>query len=173
MTILVLLQILILVAITIYFAQWRTDQQRRKEQTWETLLARLCPDWSARDLSDHFLWKEDLNATPEIVWQRLEGPKGLWVMYENSRVMLEMADFAARNNPSIDPLLLESLREDALQLRISVLGGLAQYGFSHTSDAVRVNAYRAASHYTVMAARLTHLLQDHAARILPDFVAAM
>jgi hypothetical protein len=36
-----------------------------------------------------------------------------------------------------------------------------------------VNAFRAASIYTSMAARMTQLLQDHAAVVLPDFVAAM
>jgi hypothetical protein len=36
-----------------------------------------------------------------------------------------------------------------------------------------VNAYRAASMYTGMAARMTQLLQEHAAVMVPDFVAAM
>jgi hypothetical protein len=50
---------------------------------------------------------------------------------------------------------------------------LAQYAFSQTSEGVRVNAFRAAAMYTAMAARMTQLLQEHAAGILPDFVAAM
>jgi hypothetical protein len=36
-----------------------------------------------------------------------------------------------------------------------------------------VNAFRAASIYTGMAARMTQLLQDNAAVMVPDFVAAM
>jgi hypothetical protein len=36
-----------------------------------------------------------------------------------------------------------------------------------------VNAFRAASMYTGMAARMTQLLQAHAAVMVPDFVAAM
>jgi hypothetical protein len=70
-------------------------------------------------LSDHFLWKEGLSATPEDAWQRMEGPKGLWVMYQNARVMLEMADYAARNSESVDRLLVETLRSDAMQIRLS------------------------------------------------------
>ena len=41
------------------------------------------------------------------------------------------------------------------------------------SEGVRVNAFRATSMYTGMAARMTQLLQENAAIVLPDFVAAM
>jgi hypothetical protein len=94
-------------------------------------------------------------------------------MYQNARVMLEMADFAALNSPDVDKLMLETLRSDAMQIRLCVLMALAQYACSQASEGVRVNAYRAATMYAAMAARLTRLLQDHAAVIVPDFVAAM
>jgi hypothetical protein len=87
--------------------------------------------------------------------------------------MLEMADYAAKNCDNVDRLLLETLRSDAMQIRVCVLMALAQYAFSQTSEGVRVNAFRAAAMYTAMAARMTQLLQEHAAGILPDFVAAM
>jgi RES domain-containing protein len=103
----------------------------------------------------------------------MEGPKGLWAMYQNARVMLEMADYAAKNSDEVDRLLLETLRSDAMQIRLCVLMALGQYAFSQASEGVRVNAFRAASMYTGMAARMTQLLQDHAAVIVPDFVAAM
>ena len=124
-------------------------------------------------MSDQFLWKEGVSATPEDAWKRMEGPKGLWTMYQNARVMLEMADYADRHSDNVDRLLLETLRSDAMQIRVCVLMALAQYGFSQASEGVRVNAYRAASIYTGMAARLTQVLQEHAAVIVPDFVAAM
>ncbi|MGA3265101.1 MAG: hypothetical protein ABSC47_13770 [Terracidiphilus sp.] len=124
-------------------------------------------------MSDHFLWKEGLNATPEDAWQRMEGPKGLWVMFQNARVMLEMADYAAKHCKDVDRLLLETLRSDAMQIRLCVIMALAQYAFSQASEGVRVNAYRAAQMYTGMAARMTQLLQENAAVIVPDFVAAM
>jgi hypothetical protein len=94
-------------------------------------------------------------------------------MYQNARVMLEMADFADRNSGSVDRLVLETLRSDAMQIRLCVLMALAQYGFSQAGEGVRVNAFRAASIYTGMSARMTQLLQEHAAMIVPDFVAAM
>jgi hypothetical protein len=171
--ILTLLQIVAVAGVALFLIKWRAALRRRNERTWDSLLARLRPDWSARELSDHFLWKEGLNATPEDAWQRMDGPKGLWAMYQNAQVMLEMADFAAKNSEAVDRLLLETLRSDAMQIRVCVLMALAQYGFSKASEGVRINAFRAASMYTSMAARTTQMLQEHAAVVLPDFVAAM
>jgi hypothetical protein len=170
---LLVLQIAAVVAIALILVKWRKGVQRRNAQTWDTLLARLRPEWSARELSDHFLWQEGLSATPEDAWRRMEGPKGLWVIYQNARIMQEMADFAAKNCDTIDRLLIETLHSDAMQIRVCVLAALTQYAFRHASEGVRVNAYRAASMYTGMAARMTQLLQEHAAVMVPDFVAAM
>ena len=171
--ILSVLQVAVIAIIAFYLVRWRIAAGRRNAQTWNSLLARLRPDWSGRDLSEHFLWKEGLSATPEDAWQRMEGAKGLWAMHQNARVMLEMADFAARNSDGVDRLLVETLRSDAIQIRLLVLVALVQYAFSQASEGVRVNGFRAAQMYTGMAARMTQLLQDHAALVVPDFVAAM
>jgi hypothetical protein len=170
---LILLQIVAIACLGVYFIRWRRGVRRRNTQSWESLFARLRPDWSARELSDQFLWKEGLNATPQDAWQRMEGPKGLWVMYQNSQTMLEMADYAARNSETVDRLLLETLRSDAMQIRVCVLMALAQYAFSKASEGVRINAFRAATMYTGMAARMTQMLQEYAPAMVPDFVAAM
>ncbi|MGB7546772.1 MAG: hypothetical protein WBM14_03405 [Terracidiphilus sp.] len=170
--ILTLLQIATFVTVALCFGYWRAGVRRRNSRSWESILVRLRPDWSARELSNHFLWKEGLNTTPAETWERIQGAYGLWAMYQNARVMLEMADYAARNSNTIDRELLATLRSDAMQIRVCVLAALAQYAFSHASEGVRVNAFRAASMYTGMAARMTQLLQENAAVVLPDFVAA-
>ena len=171
--IMISLEIAAFLIIGFYFYRVRAAARRRNEQSWDSLLSRLCPNWSARELSDQFLWKEGLNATPEDAWKRMEGPKGLWVMHQNARVMMEMADYAAKNSATVDRLLLETLRSDAMQIRVCVLMALAQYGFSRAGEGVRVNAYRAATMYTGMAARMTQMLQESAPVMVPDFVAAM
>ena len=171
--ILIALQVVLVAGLGVYFFHWRNAVRKRNAQTWDSLLARLRPDWSARELSDQFLWKEGLNATPEDAWQRMEGPKGLWVMYQNARTMMEMADFAAKNSTTVDRLLLETLRSDAMQIRVCVLMALAQYAFTKAGEGVRVNAFRAATMYTGMAARMTQLLQENNPMMVPDFVAAM
>jgi hypothetical protein len=171
--ILIVLQIAVVLCLGVYLIRWRSGVRRRNAQSWDSLIARLRPDWSARELSDQFLWKEGLNATPQDAWQRMEGPKGLWVMYQNAQTMMEMADFAAKNSDTVDRLLLETLRSDAMQIRVCVLMALAQYAFSRAGEGVRVNAFRAATMYTGMAARMTQLLQENAPVMVPDFVAAM
>lgn len=168
-----LLQIVVIAAVAYYLCRWRKSVRRRNSQTWDSLLAELRPDWSARELSERFLWKEGLDATPEEAWRRMEGPKGLWVMFQNARVMMEMADFAAKHCEGVDPVLVSTLHSDALQIRVCVLAALAQYALTVAGEGVRVNAFRAAQMYTGMAARTTQLLQNHAASLVPDFVAAM
>ena len=156
-----------------YLGHWYSRVRKRNAQSWESLLARLRPDWSARELGDHSLWQEALNATPEDAWMRMEGPRGMWAMYENAQVMMEMADYAARNADNVDRLLLENLRSDAMQIRVCVFSALAQYAFSKASDGIRVNAFRTASVYAHMAAQLTEFLHESVAGMVPDFVAAM
>ena len=168
-----LIQIATLVIVALYLGRWRESVRRRNSQSWDSLLLRLRPDWSARELSDHFLWKEGVNATPEETWKRIQGAHGLWAMYQNSRVMLEMADYAFRHCESANRELIETLRSDAMQIRVCVLMALAQYGFSKAGEGVRINAFRAATMYTGMAARMTQLLQENAPVMVPDFVAAM
>ena len=123
-----LLQIAIVSALLIYFGKWRGNMRRRNIQSWDSLLCQLRSDWSARELSEQFLWKEGLAATTEDIWQRLDGPRGLWAMFQNARVMLEMADYANRNSAPgsspIDPMVLETLRSDAMQIRFCVLMAL-------------------------------------------------
>ena len=171
--ILPLLQIALLTIVALYLARWRENTRRKSVQSWDSLIARLRPDWSARDLSDHFLWKEGVNVTPEETWTRIRGAHGLWAMYQNAKIMLEMADYAARFCESVDRDLIATLRSDALQIRVCVLMALVQYACTQASEGVRVNSFRAASMYTGMAARMTQLLQQNAALMVPNFVAAM
>src|SRR5437868_14743490 len=100
--ILILIQVVVIAAVVGFFLRWRAGVRRRNSQSWDSLLARLRPEWSARELSEQFLWKEGLNATPDDAWQRMEGPKGLWVMFQNARTMIELADFATRNSNDVD-----------------------------------------------------------------------
>jgi hypothetical protein len=168
-----MLQIVTVAALAWYLGCWSARIRRRNAQSWESLLAQLRPEWSARELSEQFLWREDLSVTSEDVWQRLDGPRGLWVIFQNTRVLLEMADYADHHGTGVDPMLLANLRSDAMQIRLCVLMAMAQYAFSQASEGVRVNALRAAGLYTGMAARMTRLLQENAATVLPDYVAAM
>jgi hypothetical protein len=171
-----ILQIAAIVPVAIFLTRWRSGLRRRNTQSWDSLVTRLQPGWSARDLSVHFLSKEGLNTTPGETWERMHGFQGIRAMYHNAGVMLEMADYAAQNsdpNAPIDRMLLETLRSDAMQIRTGALRVLAHCAFNQASESVRSNAFHVASMYTGMAARMAQLLQVSAPDMLPDFVAAM
>ena len=93
-------------------------------------------------------------------------------MYRNAGVIQQIADYAMRNGDNVDHLLIETLRSDATQIRMCVLMTLAQYSLSRASEGVRMNAYRAASMYTGMAARMSQLLTQSAAMQAPSLVGA-
>lgn len=171
--ILTFLQIAVVAIVAILLVRWRAALSRRNAQSWDSLVVRLRPEWSVRGLSDHFLEKEGLNTTPEETWDRIQGLRGLRAMYQNARVMLEMADYAARNCDSPDLELLATLRSDAMQIRTLTLMTFAQYALNKASENVRMNAFRVTSMYTGMTARMAQLLQENAAVLVPDFVAAM
>jgi hypothetical protein len=168
-----LLSIAALAATTVILARWRVQARQRSHQTWDSLVAQLQPDWSMRELRDPSVLKEKLSTSLSEKWQLLEGARGLWVMHENARVMMEMADYAARNSESVDRKLIETLRSDAMRIRQFVMIALVQYAFTELNENICMNAYRAASIYIELASRLTELVQQSTGAMLPEFVAAM
>jgi hypothetical protein len=168
-----LLQIGAIMALAVHLLRWRAGARRRNEQSWDSLVARLQLDCTTSRLGDQSIWHENMHLTPEEKWQLICGAHGLWTMYENARVMLEMADFAARNNDSVDRELLATLRSDAMQIRICVLTALTKYAFSHVNESICVNVSRAALMYTEMAARTAELLGANGGHMVPNFVGAM
>ena len=170
---LAVLQIGAVVLVVAYLGYLRVSMCRRSKQSWESLIARLQTGWSGRQLSEHFLWKEGLSSTPEATWEHIQGTRGLWAMFKNAGVMLQMADYASRHAENVDPELLRTLRSDAMQIRFCALMTISQCALGQVSDSVRFNAFRAASMYTGMAARMTQLLEGSASVALPSFVGAM
>ena len=147
--------------------------RRRNAQSWESLVGRLRMDCGARMLGDQTIWNSDLKFTPEEKWQLVHGAQGLWTMYENARVMLEMADYAGRNSDTVDREMLAALRSDAMQIRVSVLTALAKYAFSHVNESISANVTHAATMYTEMSARTAELLRVNGGEMLPNLVGAM
>jgi hypothetical protein len=171
--ILPLLQIAAITVAAVCLYAFRAGMRRRNAQSWDSIVARLRPDCSTRRLGDQSIWNEDANVTPEEKWRLIRGAHGLWAMYENARVMLEMADYAARNSESVDRELLETLRSDAMQIRVCVLTALARYAFSQVDESISAHVSRAASMYTEMAARTAELLQVNGGNMVPNLVSAM
>lgn len=168
--VLILIQMVAVTTVAIYFMRWRAAVRRRNAQTWESLVARLQPDLGA---SEGRAWMSGSGAAPQEQWQRIHGVAGLWTMYENARVMLEMADYAARNSNRVDRELLAALRSDAMQIRVCVLTALGKYAFSQVNESICVYAQRAAASYQEMGARMSEMLQGGSMVATPSFGAAM
>jgi hypothetical protein len=63
-------------------------------------------------------------ATDEDLRSTMKPRRGAWAVYKRSGVVLEMADYAERNCNSIDPVLLDTLRNDAMRSRLFALKAL-------------------------------------------------
>ncbi len=170
----VLLQVAAIVAVGMYLFRWAARMHRRNTQSWESLEARLRPDWDARALTGSSFSEDGaIGLTSREKWKRLHSAHGLWAIYENTSVMLEMADYAARNSESFDQQLLATLRREAMQIRILVLTAFVEFAFSAVNETIWMNALRIESAYAEMALRITELLEVSAPDALPGFVAAI
>lgn len=172
-----ILEFVVLVVFAVYVEWWRAGERRRQAQVWERLTVQLQPNWYGEGLSDQlngqFSWKPDENATPEQRWIKVQGAQGLWSMYENARVMLDMADYAARNSDTVDKELLAALRKDAMEIRVCVLIALSKYACSQVNESTCANASRAAMLYADMAVRMTELMRIQGGAVAPSLVATM
>jgi hypothetical protein len=169
---LILLPIAAVAFVVAYLVHWQQSLRQRNDQSWESLVARLRPDWIANPMGAAILTGVSADATPEERWACIQGAHGLWTMYQNASVMMELADYAARNSETVDRLLLESLRSDSIQIRLCVLTALGRYAFSRVNEGICVNAFRAAAMYSGMTVRLQHLLEANGGGMSPSFAGA-
>jgi hypothetical protein len=168
-----LLEFAVVAVIAFYFFRWRAAVRRRNTQSWDSIVSRLRTDWNANELNAHLRREEVQRATPEENWQRIHGAEGLCAMYQNAGVMLEMADYVARNSDSVDRELLGALRSDATQIRVRILMALTQYAVRQVNEGISANALSAASMYAEMASRTRQLLQVNAGFAMPAYSGSM
>lgn len=160
-------------AYTIY---WRRSQTKRRKAGWDSILSRFRShsEFGIAEISERYLYSSGIQATPEDIWPRIHGAEGLWAMFINAGVLMELADYAAEHGgDNIPEVLIEELRSDALQLRLAVLVGLVRYGVSRSGVSASVNAHRAACAYSSMLAHMTTLFQEHSTLYFPRFLEAM
>jgi len=170
-----LIQVLLTALVLAYAGYWRKRQSKRRSESWDEIVLRLRPnDWGYEEITKRYLYSDQVIATSEDVWERISGAKGLWAMYCNAPILVQLADYAAEHGGGVVPEeLLASIRTDAFQIRMCVLMALAQHVFSRSSVAARVSAHRAAVGYTALLARMTAVFQDHSALLFPKFLDAM
>ncbi len=161
-------------ALISYAIIWYRHQMMRRKRSWNQIVARLCNnDWGIEEIAEGYLYKSGIRATTEDIWQRIEGCRGLWSMYKNAPVLVELADYAAKHGDGVDKALLDTLRRDAFQIRLFVIRALAQHALSASSAGASLNAHHAAAAYSSMLARLTQFMQEHSAILFPDYLDAV
>jgi hypothetical protein len=171
-----LVQVLLTALMLAYAGYWRSRHSKRRSESWDQIVAKLRPnDWGYEGVVQRYLYSDQVSATPEDIWGKISGAKGLWAMYCNAPVLVQLADYAAEHGDagSVPEDLLESIRSDAFHIRMCVLMALAQHVFSNSSVAARVSAHRAAISYTVMLNRMIAVFQQHSALLFPKFLDAM
>jgi len=163
---------IVLAALAVVFLiRARAEARRRDAQTWAELVARLEPGWNVEQLDECL---DDQDCAPARRWEQFHGARGLYVMFRNAGVMLEMAEYAIRNGcGSVDRGLLAELRSDAMQIRVSVVLALTQYAFSQINERICANAQHATMTYQEMVSRMSGLLEVNGGQLAPAFVAAM
>jgi hypothetical protein len=172
--ILPLLQVILTALLVGYAGFWRRQQMKRRARTWDGIISQLhCNDWGIEEITERFLYKSEVQVTTKDVWQRIQGCKGLWAMYKNSPLLVQLADYAAEHGEGVDEAMLESLRSDAFQIRLSVLLALGQYVFSASSVGASVNAHRAVATYSAMLVRLTAFIQEYSTTLFPSYLDAV
>jgi hypothetical protein len=99
----------------------------------------------------------------------MKGPQGLWVMYCNAGVMLEMVDYAVRHGANVDRGLVDGIRRAASSIRSCALKALGHYAVTYAWDTIYDNAFLAASQYLEVIRRMQELLL--AAGLMEEFMA--
>ncbi len=168
-----LLEISVIVTAAIYFIWWQIRVRRRRTVAWNTLVANLGPNRGDIELANHLNWNKDLFAMPKEKWQSTNVAEGLWTMYENAGVMLDIANYAAFNSTLTDPELIAALRQDAFQLRVRVVVALSQCACDQMNESTYAIVSRATAYYADMVKRTAELAQANGRPLAPGFAASM
>jgi hypothetical protein len=166
--ILTLFEIGLWVSLAIYLIVGRVVLHRRQTQAWERLVEQLQPQEAVPGLKFQYSLDER-NTSPEVRWHHIQCSHDLWAMYENARIMLDMANFAAANAAVVDSAMLEALRSDAMQIRVCVLVELSRHAYSQVSEGTLANVARATAAYSDMVVRMGNLLEANRGKLVPGF----
>lgn len=165
----------VLATLGVYYAYWKRKQHRMRAASWDWIASQVASnsEFNFDVLSRRFLYEDGIDATPETVWEKINGVMGLWAMFRNAGLFLQLVEYATDHGAEPPEELLESLRADAVQIRIAVLISMGKYVSTCSQVAARVNAYRAATAYSRMLADMTNLFQNHSTMLFPRFLECM
>jgi hypothetical protein len=167
--ILAVFEFCLVTSIAIYLGIWRAGIHRRQAQAWERLVEQLQANGFAPDLNDRFCAEEHISSQ-EKRGRRIQDAHGLWSMYEDARLMLDMANYAVANSATIDRELVAELRRDAMQIRVCVMIELSRHAYSEINESTCGNIARATAVYADMVSRMADLMQANSGALAAGFV---
>jgi hypothetical protein len=125
-----LLQVLLMSVLSAYCFERCIYLRRRNLQSWESIVGQIRFESGDPGSTDLSCWTEFLVLTRSQISELPCTSRGLRRVFRKARVALEMADYAERNGrlgeSPVAPVLLASLRRDAMQIRISALLALTR-----------------------------------------------
>lgn len=124
MTVLFDLQLAAVVVVTVYLGWSGWLAHRRNTRSWDSLVARMGRGMVASIFAAGSPEAMKAGAIDEDLRSKIKSRRGLWAVYKGAGVVLEMADYAERSRSSIDPALLDSVRNDAMRSRVLALKAL-------------------------------------------------
>ena len=172
-----LIQVLLTALMLAYAGYWRRRQSKRRAESWDQLVMKLRPnDWGFEDVTERYLYSDRVSAKPEDIWDKISGAKGLWAMYTNAPVLVQLADYAAeqwRRRGRSGGIVGEHPQRCLPNKNVRVDGARPNTSSSRSSIASQISAHRATVAYTAMIARMTTIFQEHSAILFPKFLEAM
>lgn len=131
---LLLIEALLLSAVTLYLL-WRWGYSRRRNrETWDDVLHEILQGVRAEFPDDAEAWAESIARHMEQLWQGSHDWNDLRKAFHCARKLMEMIDHAdphyGGRSAFPDTTVLEALRRDAMLIRVTALAGMATYPFT-------------------------------------------
>ena len=152
-----LLQISIIAIAVLYFFYLLVCIHQRRRFIWKLLRTGSLPKSDGPERGHQVCFDGKQAATWER-WKSMQSA-GLWSMYVNAGVMLELANFVDQHCTGVDPQVLAALRNDAMQIRSCSLMELTKHACTQVSQQTIGNAASAATYYADMLSRTAQLLE--------------
>jgi len=151
--------------------QWAVARKRNRAG-WDEIVSRLKSDGSARGLSASERSGTELHPGMLARGQRALRARGLWVLYANTGVLVELADYAARNGTPEKQATVDALRTEAALLRLNLLACAGSLVLHAAEERIDHHTLRAEQAYAELEVCLTDLVEQQAPDLLPSLVAA-
>ena len=164
-----------LLVVGLLYVSGRAVRQSRVE--WHELTAKLRPIHSrgVAAIADAYLHprKNQIEQEPEQIYAMLGGAEGLHAMYENTKVMLELAGYATRWNAVEAAVVTEMIRRDARRLQKAVHGIQLEMLCRRAVVRAPFRMQEAAAAYHLMSSRLLALYETSHIGLYPRLVEAL